>query len=520
MDELKRDKKIAKEEFSRYLLDRVKQLEEKNNILRTINRQIESEFQTTKLRQEQEIKRLRGELSRLRSLPLIVGDVIDVFDDGRAIVKINNGSSFLVKVSQNVSVGVGDRVALNQQTLAVLEVLPPSYSTNVKVAEVIDDTGVDYSMIGGLDKQIEEIKEVVELPLTSPELFEEVGITPPQGVLLYGPPGTGKTLLAKAVAHSTSAKFIKIVGSELVQKYIGEGARLVRELFQLARDNPPSIIFIDELDSMDSSGLKAVSALVKESPVPIVMIADDVYSRRLVNIRQKCDIIKFYKIRSDSLAKFLREIAAVENIDISEASLKKIATSANGDVRAALNDLGSNTFGDVSYRDVENKIFETIKIILKTKNPENVKIALKNSDRNLNEIIWWLEENIKNEYEKKEEIAKAYDALSLIDIIQARIIKRQSWSLQSYIPDMITTVALSKEDGYKKFVNYNPPAFFLRYGKRKSKRLDSLLGKMSKELHVSKRTAMSYLYLTSLLMKKKTIEIDEENRRVLAGLAN
>jgi proteasome regulatory subunit len=259
MDELKRDKKVVKEEFSRYLLDRVKQLEEKNNILRTINRQIESEFQTTKLRQEQEIKRLRGELSRLRSLPLLVGDVIDVFDDGRAIVKINNGSSFLVKVSQNVNVGVGDRVALNQQTLAVLEVLPPSYSTNVKVAEVIDDTGVDYSMIGGLDKQIEEIKEVVELPLTNPELFEEVGIAPPQGVLLYGPPGTGKTLLAKAVAHSTSAKFIKIVGSELVQKYIGEGARLVRELFQLARDNPPSIIFIDELDAIGSKRYDSTS---------------------------------------------------------------------------------------------------------------------------------------------------------------------------------------------------------------------------------------------------------------------
>lgn len=337
-------------------------------------------------------------------------------------------------------------------------------------------------------------------------------------LIITGPPGTGKTLSIQLIAEELGYDLIKLDASDFRKSENIKNLLLSSK--QKSLMSKGKIIFIDELDSMDSSGLKAVSALVKESPVPIVMIADDIYSRRLVNIRQKCDIIKFYKIRSDSLAKFLREIAAVENIDISEASLKKIATSANGDVRAALNDLGSNTFGDVSYRDVENKIFETIKIILKTKNPENVKIALKNSDRNLNEIIWWLEENIKNEYEKKEEIAKAYDALSLIDIIQARIIKRQSWSLQSYIPDMITTVALSKEDGYKKFVNYNPPAFFLRYGKRKSKRLDSLLGKMSKELHVSKRMAMSYLYLTSLLMKKKTIEIDEENRRVLAGLAN
>lgn len=110
-----------------------------------------------------------------------------------------------------------------------------------------------YDMVGGLDQQIKEIKEVIELPVRHPELFESLGIAQPKGVLLYGPPGTGKTLLARAVAHHTDCKFIRVSGSELVQKYIGEGSRMVRELFLMARENAPSIIFMDEIDSIGTS---------------------------------------------------------------------------------------------------------------------------------------------------------------------------------------------------------------------------------------------------------------------------
>lgn len=107
-----------------------------------------------------------------------------------------------------------------------------------------------YADIGGLDQQITEIKESVELPLTHPEYYEEMGIKPPKGVILYGPPGTGKTLLAKAVANQTSATFLRIVGSELIQKYLGDGPKLVRELFRVADENSPSIVFIDEVDAV------------------------------------------------------------------------------------------------------------------------------------------------------------------------------------------------------------------------------------------------------------------------------
>ena len=123
----------------------------------------------------------------------------------------------------------------------------------MRVEKVPDST---YETLGGLDKQVKEIKEVIELPIKHPEIFESLGISQPKGVLLYGPPGTGKTLLARAVAHHTDCCFIRVSGSELVQKYIGEGSRMVRELFVMARESAPSIIFMDEVDSIGSSRIE------------------------------------------------------------------------------------------------------------------------------------------------------------------------------------------------------------------------------------------------------------------------
>ncbi|MBR1888513.1 MAG: AAA family ATPase, partial [Candidatus Methanomethylophilus sp.] len=136
------------------------------------------------------------------------------------------------------------------QTLAVMEVLPAPLDPVVTGAEIMEKPDLSYDDIGGLKDQMVELREAVEDPLLRPELYAKVGIKPPKGVLLVGPPGTGKTLMAKAVANATNATFIRLVGSELVQKYIGEGARLVRELFELAREKAPSIVFIDEIDSV------------------------------------------------------------------------------------------------------------------------------------------------------------------------------------------------------------------------------------------------------------------------------
>ncbi|MCK4443795.1 MAG: proteasome-activating nucleotidase, partial [Thermoplasmata archaeon] len=155
---------------------------------------------------------------------------------------------------------VGSRVALNKQTLAVMGVLPPSLDPIVVGAEIVEKPETTYKDVGGLEDQLLEVKEAVEDPLLKPDLYEKVGIEPPKGVLLVGPPGTGKTLLAKAVANKTKAVFIRFVGSELVQKYIGEGARLVRELFELAREKAPTIVFIDEIDAIGAKRLEVATS--------------------------------------------------------------------------------------------------------------------------------------------------------------------------------------------------------------------------------------------------------------------
>lgn len=242
-------------------LKRISMLEERNLELIEETRRVEGEkrfIEGELLRLQKELKRLKAEMERLKAPPLIIGQIKDILADGRVVVKSSTGPDFIVNISDYVpkdNLEVGARVALNKQTLAVMGILPPSLDPIVIGAEIIDKPDTTYKEIGGLEQQIIEIREAIEDPLLRPELYKKVGIEPPKGVLLVGPPGTGKTLLAKAVAHQTHATFIRFVGSELVQKYIGEGARLVRELFDLARLKAPSIVFIDELDSIGAKRL-------------------------------------------------------------------------------------------------------------------------------------------------------------------------------------------------------------------------------------------------------------------------
>jgi len=254
------------EELYRYLVERVAGMESQNQELKEQIRQLESDkryIETQKIRYEREVRKLKSEVEHLKTPPLIVGTITDVIDSGRVVVRSSAGPRFLVRVSQSVDteqMKAGVRCTLNQQSLAIVELLPSSYDSQVYGMEVVELPGETYEDIGGLEKQITEIREAVELPMTRPELFANIGITPPKGVLLYGPPGTGKTLLAKAVAHETHAAFLHTVGSELVQKYIGEGARLVRELFDLAKEKAPSIVFIDEIDAIGASRTEAMTS--------------------------------------------------------------------------------------------------------------------------------------------------------------------------------------------------------------------------------------------------------------------
>ncbi|MFX1388790.1 MAG: proteasome-activating nucleotidase [Promethearchaeota archaeon] len=255
----KRKKEESKD--GEYLITYTRHLEKRLRNLETEKQLLDAE----RLRLEQELHSLRNEIDRLREPPLVSATIIDFLDEkGRAIVKSSTGPSFVVNTSRKVKnekLAPGTRVALNQRTFAIMEVLPTKLDPFVKGMEVIDSIpDISYGEVGGLEEQIQEVRETVELPLKKPELFKRIGIDPPKGVLLFGPPGTGKTLLAKAVAHETEATFIRIIGSELVQKFIGEGARLVREIFNLAKEKSPTILFIDELDAIGSQRLKIATS--------------------------------------------------------------------------------------------------------------------------------------------------------------------------------------------------------------------------------------------------------------------
>ena len=241
------------EDLYRYLLERVTSLEDRNTEIREQLRQLEADkryLETQKVRYEREVRKLKSEIEQMKSPPLVIGTVTDVIDSSRVIIRSSAGPRFLVGLSQNIEIEQikpGARCTLNQQSLAIVEILPTDFDALVYGMEVVDAPTERYDDIGGLDQQVLEIQESVELPLKKPELFKRIGIEPPKGVLLYGPPGTGKTLLAKAVAHETEAHFFRVVGSELVQKFIGEGARLVREPLRAREEEAP----IDHLHRRD-----------------------------------------------------------------------------------------------------------------------------------------------------------------------------------------------------------------------------------------------------------------------------
>eukprot|EP00760_Papus_ankaliazontas_P029790 PhM_4_TR4462/c1_g2_i1/m.92776/K03066/PSMC5, RPT6; 26S proteasome regulatory subunit T6 len=209
------------------------------------------EAQRTELNRR--VRHLKEEIHLLLEPGSSVGEVVKVMGKNKCLVKVGSQGKSVVEIDKDINAAdltPNTRVALRAESSELHYILPTKVDPLVSLMKVEKQPGSTYDEIGGLSKQIKEIKEVIELPVKHPELFEALGIAQPKGVLLFGPPGTGKTLLARAVAHHTDCTFIRVSGSELVQKYIGEGARLVRELFVMAREHAPSIIFMDEIDSI------------------------------------------------------------------------------------------------------------------------------------------------------------------------------------------------------------------------------------------------------------------------------
>jgi len=217
--------------------------------------------------QEEKTQEERSKVDELRGTPMGVGSLEEMIDDNHAIVSSSVGPEYYVNVMSFVDkdqLEPGCAVLTHNKVLSVVGLLSDDVDPMVSVMKVEKAPLESYADIGGLDEQIQEIKEAVELPMTHPELYEDIGIKPPKGVILYGVPGTGKTLLAKAVANQTSATFLRVVGSELIQKYLGDGPKLVRELFRVAEDLAPSIVFIDEIDAIGTKRYDTTSGGERE----------------------------------------------------------------------------------------------------------------------------------------------------------------------------------------------------------------------------------------------------------------
>ena len=209
----------------------------------------------------------RGKVDDMRGSPMGVGNLEEMIDDDHAIVSSATGPEYYVSIMSFVDKDLlepGASILLHHKSVSVVGVLTDDADPLVSVMKLDKAPTESYADIGGLENQIQEVREAVELPLLHPELYEEMGIKPPKGVILYGGPGTGKTLLAKAVANQTSATFLRIVGSELIQKYLGDGPRLVRQIFQVAAEHSPSIVFIDEIDAIGTKRYESTSGGERE----------------------------------------------------------------------------------------------------------------------------------------------------------------------------------------------------------------------------------------------------------------
>ncbi|EGX92455.1 26S protease regulatory subunit 6B [Cordyceps militaris CM01] len=209
---------------------------------------------------KRELVRAQEEIKRIQSVPLVIGQFMEAIDQ-------NTGNNYVVRILSTLDreqLKPSSSVALHRHSNALVDILPPEADSSIAMLGADEKPDVTYADVGGLDMQKQEIREAVELPLTHFDLYKQIGIDPPRGVLLYGPPGTGKTMLVKAVANSTTASFIRVVGSEFVQKYLGEGPRMVRDVFRMARENSPSIIFIDEIDAIATKRFDAQTGADRE----------------------------------------------------------------------------------------------------------------------------------------------------------------------------------------------------------------------------------------------------------------
>ena len=359
-------------------------LQEKAQSLINDRAHLESEVRVLKKR----ANTLNEEVKSMRKSPLIIGTLQDILDSDRAIVRSSNGTVFQVSLNQRIEpskLKPGTRVALNQDTLAIIEVLHDAWDPMVSGAEMVEKPNVTYSDVAGLDEQIEAVREAIELPLISPELFVKVGIEAPKGILLVGPPGCGKTLIAKAVANHTDATFIRMVGSELAQKYIGEGGRMVRELFSLAKEKSPAIIFLDEIDAIGAKRLDGSTSGDREVQRTLMQLLaeldgfDSLENVKIIAATNRPDILDDALLRPGRFDRVIeipmpdeKARSAILSLHVSKMNTKRINVKrvveltegySGAELKATCVEAGMNAIRDKRDTVTQNDILNAVKRI-------------------------------------------------------------------------------------------------------------------------------------------------------------
>ncbi|MEM0324488.1 MAG: replication factor C large subunit [Candidatus Aenigmatarchaeota archaeon] len=342
-----------------------------------------------------------------------------------------------------------------------------------------------------------------------------------KAALLFGPPGTGKSCFVEAFARDNNLELIQLNASDKrdynsIRNIIGNAAKT------LSISKKGKMFFIDEVDGIsareDTGAVKEIIRIIQESKFPIVLAANDPFDPKLKELRENCELIEFKRLSIFDIEKKLIEILEKEGIKYDRSIVREIASRNNGDLRGAINDLEivarnkkeikREDLEILGFRDREQQIFEALKILFKTKSAMAAKLSIVNLDMEPDEIFYWIEENIANEYEKIEEIARAYECLSKADLFRKRILSRQNWRYLVYMNDLMTIgVALSKKEMYRKFTKYRPPSILKLLAQTKQIREQEKikLKEFAEKLHCStKKIKTEFMpYLSKIFEGKK-----------------
>lgn len=291
-----------------------------------------------------------------------------------------------------------------------------------------------------------------------------------KALIIYGPTGTGKSTIANLIAKERGMRVFEISSNE------ERSALLLKEKLISSKESSLSgrrMILIDDVDSFGSSdrgGITEIISAVKESASPIVMTANDAYDQKLKSLREYCELLKTRRVPVNTIEKKLTEIASREKIRIGALPIRKIAENSRGDVRSAINDL--EALNENSFRDRESNIFDVLNVIFHARDIKKASLAIDSSNKDMDEIFWWIEQNIPLEYQSKETIAQALDILSRADLFRGRIIKNQNYRFRKYMKDVMASISLI-ENQQRRFVMYRPPGRLMTLGATKVSRKEA-----------------------------------------------